>query len=329
MSVTRSVRIAFIGAGAMANRVHYPSLASFPDVEITGICDIDEDRLNATADRYGVAGRFTDYKEMIEKVQPDGVYAVGNPEIMYNIWVWCLSQGCHLYIEKPMGLTMHQAEMLEHLAAEHRVVTQVSHQRRSSPLLRKVRDECLARGPIDHAVCEFYKYAPTPMVGARDHMMDDCTHAIDTLRWICGGKVVEVESRCRRLGTPDINWIGATLHFDNGSVGYLINSWMSGRRIFRVEMHAPGIAVDADVEGDARVFAEGDVAGTTYNCREVTGSDEFYVYAGFQAKNREFIDSLQSGTDCTTSPFRDCVHTMEVAETILAQAVLTRRPAGG
>lgn len=318
----QTVRIAFIGAGAMANRVHYPSLASFSDVEIAGICDIDEDRLNSTAERYGVAGRFTDYRDMVEKLQPDGVYAVGNPEIMYGIWVWCLSQGCNLYIEKPMGLSMHQAEMLEYLAAEQGVITQVSHQRRSSPLLRKVHQECLQRGPIDHAVCEFYKYSPGPMVGARDHMMDDCTHAIDTLRWICGGEVVEVESRCRRLATPDINWIGATLYFDNGSVGYLINSWMSGRRIFRVEMHAPGIAVDADVEGDAHVFAEGDVGGKTYNCRELTGSEELYVYAGFQAKNREFIDSIQSGTDRTTSPFRDTVHTMRVAETILAQAVL-------
>jgi predicted dehydrogenase len=45
---------------------------------------------------------------------------------------------------------------------------------------------------------------------------DDCVHAIDTVRWMCGGQVVEIESRCKRIGTPDINWIGATLHFDNG-----------------------------------------------------------------------------------------------------------------
>ena len=71
--------------------------------------------------------------------------------------------------------------------------------------------------------------------------MDDTVHAIDTLRWICGGEVVKVDSHVKRVQVPNINFISATLHFDNGSTGYLINSWSSGRRIFSVEIHAPGI----------------------------------------------------------------------------------------
>ena len=43
------VRVAMVGAGGMANGVHYPSLASFDDVEIAAICDLDEKRLNETA----------------------------------------------------------------------------------------------------------------------------------------------------------------------------------------------------------------------------------------------------------------------------------------
>ena len=108
------VRVAMIGAGGMANNVHYPSLASFPDVQFAGICDLDESRL----------------------------------------------------------------------AEKHGVITQVSHQRRSAPILVKMREECLKRGPITHAVCEFYKCEPEPHYTARDHMMDDCTHAIDTVRWM-------------------------------------------------------------------------------------------------------------------------------------------------
>jgi virulence factor len=183
----------------------------------------------------------------------------------------------------------------------------------------------MARGPITHAVCEFYKCAPEAMFGARDHMMDDGVHAIDTLRWMCGGEVVGVESRCRRIGVPDINWIGATLEFDNGSVGYLLNSWVSGRRVFRVEMHAPGIAVDAEVEGAARVYAEGDYDGKRLEATEVAGSDELFVYGGFQAKHREFIDVLRGRAERTSSPFSDTVKTMEVAEKILAQDLLHER----
>ena len=44
------IRIAMVGAGGMANGVHYPSLASFDDVEIAAICDLNKERLNTTAD---------------------------------------------------------------------------------------------------------------------------------------------------------------------------------------------------------------------------------------------------------------------------------------
>ena len=317
-----TVRVAMIGAGRMANSVHYPSLASFDDVGFAGVCDLDEELLTATADRWGIERRYTDFRRMVEEVAPDGVYAIGQPNIMFDIWVWCLQQGLNLYIEKPMGMSRHQAIVLADLAEKQGVITQVNHQRRSAPLMVRLREECLRRGPIAHAVCEFYKCEPEPRYHARDHMMDDCTHSIDTVRWMCGGEVTGVDSRCRRIGTPDINWIGAMLHFDNGATGFVINSWTSGRRVFRVQMHAPSVYVDAEVESTARLYAGGDLEGVAYDTREVAGSDERCVYGGHRAKNREFIDSIKNGRDVTTSPFRDCVKTMVVAERILAHAVL-------
>ena len=319
---TDLVRVAMIGAGGMANNVHYPSLASFPDVEIAGVCDLDPQRLAATADAYQIERRYTDYRRMVEEVAPHGVYAIGQPNIMFDIWIWCLQQGLNLYIEKPMGLSRHQSIILAELAEKQGVVTQVSHQRRTCPLLVKMREKCLQRGPITHAVCEFYKCEPTPHYTARDHMMDDCTHAIDTVRWMCGGEVEDLDSHCRRVGTPDINWIGAMLYFDNDATGFVINSWSSGRRVFRVQMHAPSIYVDAEVEGMAYLYADGNYEGVAYDTREVAGSDQKFVFGGFQAKNREFIDSVKGGREVTSSPFRDCVKTMDVAEKILAISTL-------
>lgn len=312
-----------IGAGAMANTVHYPSLASFDDVEIAAICDLDEQRLTTTADKYGVTARHTDYRTMVEAVNPDAVYVIGPPHLMYDIWYWCLRNGLNLYIEKPMGITIHQAQALAYLAAEHNCITQVSFQRRSCPMVVQLRDECLKRGPIVHAVCTYYKHQPEPYLHARDRMLDDGVHAIDTLRWMCGGEVVGVESVCRRIGAPDINFFTALLHFDNGATGVLVNSWTSGRRIFRVEMHAPGICAEAEHENKGHLYADGDTQGREFDTRAVAGSNEFYVYAGFQAKNREFIDAVKQGTQ-PPSYFGDAVKTMEVAETILAQALLRK-----
>jgi virulence factor len=321
MGKTDKVRVAMIGAGSMANKVHYPSLASFDDVEIAAICDINAERLHATADRYGVAGRYLDYQEMVEAVAPDAVYAIGQPHIFYDIWTWCLRQGQNLYIEKPMGITAHQARALAHLAEQHGCITQVSFQRRSCPMVVKLHDACLERGPIVHAVCRFYKCAFDPYLEARDHMMDDGVHAIDTLRWMCGGEVVKIHTITKRVTTPDINFFSVMFEFDNGATGLMINSWTSGRRIFDVEMHAPGICVEAEHEGKGVLYADGDTEGVVFDTREEAGGDEFFKYGGFQAKNREFIDCLKAGT-LPGSHFGDAVKTMEVAEKVLAQSLL-------
>ena len=321
MADKKKVRVAMIGAGSMANSVHYPSLASFDDVEIAAICDLNTERLNATADKYSVERRYTDYAQMVEEVAPDAVYAIGQPHIMIDIWIWCLTHKLNLYIEKPMGLSAHQARSLAHLAEKHGNITQVSFQRRACPMVVQLRQECLKRGPITHAVCEFYKCNPDPTLGPRDHMMDDGVHAIDTLRWMCGGEVTEIQAITRRVLVPDVNFFAVLLTFDNGATGVLLNSWTSGRRIFRVQMHAPRICVEAEHEGKGVLYADGDTKGVWYDTREIAGSDQNFVYGGFQAKNREFIDAVKSGTQ-PGSHFGDAVKTMEVADKILAMGLL-------
>jgi virulence factor len=320
--MNNKVKVAIIGAGSMANSVHYPSLAAMEDIDIVGICDIHAEALHQTADRYGITNRYTDYQEMVQEQQIDAIYVIGQPHIMYDIWTWCLQQGLNLYIEKPLGLSLHQARSLTYLADKHQCITQVSFQRRNSPMVSMLREECLKRGPITHAVCKFYKSEMIPFLGARDRMMDDTVHSIDTVRWMCGGEVVKIESHTKRVGVPDINYISATLHFDNGSTGYLINSWSSGRRIFAVEMHAPNICVEAEHERKGYLYADGDTAGIPYDARDIAGSDELYKYGGFYDKSREFIEAVKSGSQ-PSSHFADALKTMEVAERMIAQALLS------
>ncbi len=314
------VTVAFIGCGDMANQVHYPSLASFSDVEIVALCDIDTEKLNATGDKYGISNRYTNYQKMIEETSPSAVYAIGQPHVMYDVWMWCLKRGLNLYIEKPMGITLHQARALAYMAEKQGCITQVGFQRRVAPLLVQLKEQCLKHGSVVHAVCEFYKYSPQPYLEARDHMMDDGVHALDTLRWICGGEVQKILSVTRSISVPDINFISAILEFDNGSTGVMINSWTSGKRIFRVQIHAPGIWAEADPEDKGHLYQDGDTQGVEYDTKVVAGSDEFFVYAGFQAKNREFIDGLKLKKQ-PGSNFSDALKTMEVAEKILAKAL--------
>lgn len=322
-------KVCVIGNGQFTNTTHLPILTSFEDVELAGIFAFNEKRLRASALQLGLNENQwlalhspTDYQQHILRLQPDAVYVLGQPDQMFPVWTWCLHHKFHLYIEKPMGLTWHQANVLTSLAHQNNCITQVSLQRRSSPILQRAMEHIWQRGPVTHAVVSFSKYDPAPMLGARDRMLDDFIHCIDTARWICKSEVVKVESGCRRLQQQDINWIGATLHFETGATCYAIGNWHSGRRLFKVEVHAPGIYAEVDPEKEARIYADGNYDGEVWDTKTIAGSEDIKVYGGFMKKHREFIDSVQSGVEHTSSPFSDVLKTMQVCESILAQSLL-------
>jgi predicted dehydrogenase len=324
------LKVVMIGAGGRANAVIYPSfddLQKQGKAEILGICDIDLERLNKTADKYGIKNRYGaggvfDYRKMVTDLKPNAAVVIGQPHIMYDIWMWCLEQGLHLYIEKPLALTIHQARALAAVAKRKNVVTQVSLQRRYTPMVTKLREECLKRGPITHAICKFYKSEIHDFIGARDHMMDDSVHAIDTLRWMAGSEVVKVDSITNRIGgTVDINFIMAQLSFANGCVGHLMNNWSSGKRIFAVEMHAPGIFVEAEHEAKGYMYTDGNLEPQVFDTMEVAGSKELHVFTGVLAAAEDFVNCCLKGGEPMAS-FEKTVNTMKVAEIILAQSLL-------
>jgi virulence factor len=316
-----TIRVVVVGAGHMANKVHYPALASFADVEIAAICDRKADKLRDTAAKYQIRQTYLDYRKMIEAVVPDAVFAIGHPHTMYDVWMWCLEQGLNLFIEKPLGLTLHQARVLAHVAESNHCITQVCFQRRASPLLQKLAGECKARGPLRYGSVEFFKNSPEPFLGARDHMFDDGVHAIDTLRNICEGEVIGIHSVTKRIGVPDINFIAALIEFDSGASGHIHCNWTSGYRSFRVGIHGPSICAEADLEGRGCLYKDGDVNGTAFDARQLAGSNEIFVFGGFQAKIREFLNCLRSGKQ-PSSNFSDALKTHIIAEKILAKDLL-------
>ncbi|MDR0554217.1 MAG: Gfo/Idh/MocA family oxidoreductase [Treponema sp.] len=324
-----ALKVVMIGAGGRANGVIYPSfndLQKAGKVEIAGICDIDLNRLNSTADKYGIKNRYGaggvfDYQKMVADLKPQAAVVIGQPHIMYDIWMWCLEQGLHLYIEKPLALSIHQARALTAVAKRKNLVTQVSLQRRYCPMITQLRGEVLKRGAVTHAVCKFYKSDMNSMLGARDHMMDDSVHAIDTLRWMTGSEVVKVDSVTRRVGTVDINFIMAQLTFANGAVGHLMNNWSSGKRIFAVEMHAPGIFVEAEHETKGYLYADGSLTPKVYDVAEAAGSSEGHVSSGVLAAAEDFVNCCVKGGQ-PMACFESTINTMKVAEVILAQSLL-------
>jgi predicted dehydrogenase len=325
----KTLKVVMIGGGDRAKAAIYPAfdnLRSQGKVDILGICHTNAPRRDELANRYKLEKRYgsggaLDYQKMTAELKPDAAVVIGQPNIMYDVWKWCLERGLHLFIEKPLGLSMHQARALAATAGRNKRVTQVAFQRRYTPMIKKLREECLKRGPLTHIVCKFYKSELNDYLSARDHMMDDTVHAIDTLRWMAGSEALTIDSVTNRIGTVDINLIMAQIAFANGCVGHLMNNWSSGKRIFAVEMHAPGIFVEAEHEGKGYMYTDGNLTPQVFDTAEEAGSNEFYIYTGVLAAVEDFVNCCLNGGESECS-FQNSLNTVKIAETILAQALL-------
>lgn len=314
------VRIGFIGAGSMANMVHYPSLAEMEDVEISAICDLNEERLHSTADKYGVEKRFTNYKEMIEKVPLDAVYIIMGAHLLYDLVIHALQAGLNVFIEKPPGITVHQIRTMAKLAERRGCITMVAFNRRFIPLLRKAREIVEERGTIIQAVATFYKDTKTGLsyyASPVDILTSDAIHCVDTLRWL-GGRVKQVKSLVRSYHLDIPNAFNALMEFENGATGVLLANWALARRIHTFEIHARGVSafINAPLEGKdlKAVIYQEDAEPIVLSGTEIAG-EEFPKFYGYFQENRHFINCLKEKREPETS-FADAVETMELVERI-------------
>jgi virulence factor len=325
-------RIAVIGAGTQANQAHYPALAAMDDVEIAAICDLNEERLNETADRYGVGGRYVDYRRMLSEVAPDAVYVIMEVHVLYDVVYHALTNGFNVFIEKPPFLTQMQAESMARLAEKHGCLTMVGFERRFVPLITEARRLVEEQGPIlqaraavfkNHLGMEFPYHR-----GSIDMLTTDGVHLVDWLRWACGGEVKEVVSDVRRLYAEYDNCFNALIRFENGAVGDLMANWTAGPRQWLFEMHGKGISAYVNATGSdskAVIYTSGEVGGDwewrrsgdafELGMTEVAGSADRFKWYGFYAESRHFIECIREGRQPQPN-FADGVKTMQLIDRI-------------
>jgi len=322
------IKVGFIGAGSRANAAHYPSLAEMDDVEIAAICDLRKDRLKATADKYGVKNRFTDYKQMLKEVELDAVYIIMFPDLLDPIVTYCLEEGKNLFIEKPPGMDVEETRRWASLARKNNCKTMVGFQRRFHPCVVHAKKILEERGKILYCTVTFHKYGEWEgFIGKFGgiSLVLDVIHVVDLLRWI-GGEVKEVHSLTGQIFSDvegHLNFYTGIFEFENGGVGILNSNRTSGGRVLRFEAHSKGISAYGDIPGilgvdklmvlrdnqsyqTAEIIRNEDLIGEEVSKTRLDGT--------FQM-NRYFINCIKRDEEPVVN-FEDAVKTMEVIKKI-------------
>jgi len=320
----KKVRIAIIGAGGRALMAHYPALRDIPEADLVAVSELNEQRLHKVCDEYKIKGRYTDYHQMLQHEKPDAVYAIMPPHHLYDVAATVIEHGCHLFIEKPPAVTTEQMRQLAALARRQKVLTGVTFQRRFSPLIRRGKAQCEKRGAVHTAHASFYKnwVGGAPYYrGAMDMLTCDGIHAVDTLRYLCGGEVESVASDSRRLEAGHWNMHLALVRFSSGATGLLLNNFMAGRRMFSVEIHSPGVSFFGDPEEGGHLFADNKTEPVEQLDPFVLANshEDYHAFGSFDI-NRHFVDCILKGKDPETD-FDDATKTMELVDTIYGSQI--------
>jgi predicted dehydrogenase len=125
------LRVGIVGCGEVTQLLHLPSLGFLADqFEVVAACDVSATVLNAVADQWRIGGRHADYADLVTRDDVD-IVLVANPDAYHaEVGLAAIAAGKHVLIEKPMCMTMREAD--EIVAAQERagVMVQVGYMRR-------------------------------------------------------------------------------------------------------------------------------------------------------------------------------------------------------
>ncbi len=140
--MSASYRIAVIGSTGRGNYGHGIDTVwlELPECKIVAVADADEQGRAQAVQRLSASEAFADYREMLDKVQPD-IVAIGPRWIDQHrdMALAAAERGCHIYMEKPFCRSLEEADEIVAACKEKNVKLALAHQTRYSPKLHVIR----------------------------------------------------------------------------------------------------------------------------------------------------------------------------------------------
>jgi myo-inositol 2-dehydrogenase/D-chiro-inositol 1-dehydrogenase len=133
------LNIGIIGCGRVANGLHLPALEHVPEARVLALADVDAGRLQRVADAHGVPARHADHRALIDDPAIDAIAVCVPARQHAEIALEALDAGKHVLVEKPLALSIADADRLVDRAARSDRVAMVGFNLRWHPLVRQAR----------------------------------------------------------------------------------------------------------------------------------------------------------------------------------------------
>lgn len=143
----RKIRVGV--AGLSMGRHHVERFSRDRRCKVAAVCDLDEEKLRAVGERYGIAARFSDFGAMISDGNLDAVVVALPNRLHAPISIKALSAGLHVYCEKPMAMNAREGERMKAAAERAGKNLMIGFNQRFSPVPWTVKRK-IDRGELGH-----------------------------------------------------------------------------------------------------------------------------------------------------------------------------------
>ena len=291
---TGSTGVAVVGAGNLARWVHLPNVKKIPNVRLRAVFSANGPRGKSYALRFGANYCCSEYRQVLEDPGIDVVVIVSRNTQHASQALAALQAGKHVFLEKPMALTVDECRELHQAVAETGKQLTVGFNRRFSPTYLGLKHQLVRRsGP---AVLNLRVNSPgisgdywmaDPSIGGA--ILGEACHFIDLMFWLLESEPILVSAFSLPTGKKDPigeNNLTATFRFADDSIANLtyctVGSKTSGGE--HVEAFAPGMGICAD-----------DFKRLTVRTNLVSRHSSLFAKKGYAEQMRSFIDEIRGG----------------------------------
>ncbi|MEO5860234.1 MAG: Gfo/Idh/MocA family oxidoreductase [Pyrinomonadaceae bacterium] len=228
------LKVAAIGVGSLGRHHarNYAELAREGRVEFIGACDTNPETAAQIAADNG-APAFTDWRELLNKVD---VVSVATPtETHCEIACAFLEKGVHVLVEKPIALSLDEADKIIAAAEQSGAKLMVGQLERFNPAMVALRPH--VNNPL---YFEIHRVSPFPNRSLDvDVVLDVMIHDLDAIQWLVG-EGVKV-SEIRAVGIPvisdKVDAANARIEFENGAVANITASRIGTEKIRKTRFY--------------------------------------------------------------------------------------------
>lgn len=232
------MKYALIGCGRISP--NHIAAALNNSLEITAFADIEKSHAEDKITKFDLQNKgihlYTDYREMLVKETPELVTIATESGKHAQIALDCMDAGCNVIVEKPIALSIEDADRMIQKGKEKNVTICACHQNRFNKSIQEIRKavEKNRFGKLLYGTAhirwardrEYYDRASWRGTWEQDGgaLMNQCIHDIDLLRWMMGDEIETVYGMTDRLIHPYIETedLGiALIQFRNGSYGII------------------------------------------------------------------------------------------------------------